>query len=351
MTPPIRLAVVDDSAFVRKALARLFERSADVRVVGMAGSGEELLDHLEEWDPAAVTLDLSMPGIGGLATLDRLMTLRRDLAVIILSSHSAADAPLTIEALSRGAADFIDKEEFSLVDFQSIRSVILEKLRAIAGARRALPEPATPSASPPVHPPDAGQIATDLVIIGASTGGPPAIESILTQLRPALPAPIVVAQHMPPGFTSAFAQRLNAKLPFRVREASHGCSIERGTAYIAPGGTHLRLRYEGAKLTAMLSRYPETAHRPSIDLLFRSAAALPLRTIAVLLTGMGDDGAHGLLELSRAGAFTIAQDESTSIVYGMPRCAMDLGAVREQLPISAIGARVSDLIGAFAAQQ
>jgi two-component system, chemotaxis family, protein-glutamate methylesterase/glutaminase len=345
MTAPIRLAVVDDSAFVRKALARVFDQSGDVRVVGMASSGEELLDRIEEWNPGAVTLDLSMPGMGGLATLDRLMVLRRQLRVIILSSHSAADAPLTIEALNRGAADFIDKEEISLVDFESIRSVILEKLRAITHVEAQ--EPAIHTTLPIADEltMESGQLVAELVTIGASTGGPPAIESILAQLPAELSVPIVVAQHMPAGFTAAFAQRLNGKLPFPVREASHGGVVETGTVYIAPGGSHLRLRYEGAKLTAVLSRYPEVIHRPSIDLLFQSVAALPFRTLGVLLTGMGDDGAKGLLELARSGAHTIGQDERTSIVYGMPRRAMELGAVREQLPLEEIARRISGLIG------
>ena len=349
MTTPIRLAVVDDSTFVRKALGRLFQNSADIRIVGMAASGEELLEHLEEWDPTAVTLDLSMPGIGGLATLERLMSVRRRLPVIILSSHSAADAPLTMEALNRGAADFIDKEEFSLVDFQSIRSILVEKLRAVSDPRLAAEGEAAAFARPrpavvsQIEQPG-GQMAADLLVIGASTGGPPAIERILGEFESAPNIPIIVVQHMPAGFTSAFAQRLDAKLPFPVQEASHGGTVPAGMVKIAPGGMHLRIRYEGGRLATVLSRYPDMAHRPSIDVLFHSVAALPLRCLAVLLTGMGDDGARGLLALAQSGAMTIAQDEATSIVYGMPRCAMNLGAVREQLPIEAIGPRLSELM-------
>lgn len=339
MNEPIRVAVVDDSAFVRKAVSRVLESVDDIEVVGLARSGEELLEKLDEWSPTAVTLDLSMPGIGGLATLERILAWRQ-LPVVVLSAQSRRDAPLALEALARGAAEFVDKEQFSLVDFQSLRGVLTKTLRALAKA------PIEPVAPPPpakvIAPPPSQQF--DCVVIGASTGGPPAIEEILRGLGTAPPVPIAIVQHMPAGFTTAFAERLNALLPFAVQEAVHGAPFVAGTVYIAPAGVQLRIRREGERLTTVLSRYPETLHRPNVDVLFRSAAGFGARCLGVLLSGMGEDGAQGMAELRRAGAFTIGQDEASCVVYGMPRAAYELGAVCEQLPLASIAPRLKQLL-------
>jgi two-component system chemotaxis response regulator CheB len=344
----IRLAVVDDSTFVRKAIARMMQSESDVEIAGLAASGEELLEHLDDWNPTAITLDLSMPGLGGLATLDRILAWR-NVPVVILSGHSTRDAPLAVEALSRGAADFVDKQEFSLVDFQGLRAAILEKLRALRSAGvppAAIERPArSPVWSPGETPTDCGRDARApaLILIGASTGGPPAIERILEDLDTP-PVPIVIVQHMPAGFTTAFADRLNNRMPFPVEEVTHNRELVAGRVYIAPAGNHVRVRMRGNQLLASLAQFPETQHRPSIDVLFRSAAALGSRLVAVLLTGMGDDGAQGLAELRERGALTIAQDEASSIVYGMPRAAVELGAVCEQLPLRDISARLRNVL-------
>ena len=335
----IRLAVVDDSAFVRKAMRRLMTTEPDVEIVGLAATGEELLENLNDWRPTAVTLDLSMPGIGGLATLDRILAWRR-IPVVILSGHSAREAPQAIEALSRGAADFIAKQDFSLVDFQAMRVALVEKLRSLCLEPKPEAEPiAICPPSSVLCPPD-----IDLIVIGASTGGPPAVERLLTALLAPPPVPIVIVQHMPIGFTAAFAERLDARLPFPVEEAKHNRPILAGHVYIAPADMHVRVRGDAANLVATLGRYPEAQHRPSVDVLFHSAAALAPRVVGVLLTGMGDDGARGMLDLSARGALTIAQDEATSVVYGMPRAAVEMGAVAEQLPITGIAPRLLQLL-------
>ena len=337
----IRLAVVDDSAFVRKAIVRIMEGEDDVAIVGTASSGEELLAHLEQWDPTAVTLDLSMPGMGGLEALERILAWRR-IPVVILSGQAARDGAMTVEALHRGAVDFVDKHDFSLVDFQQLRAMLLPKLRAFASA---MPEEERcPPPSPPRAAPSPQSAPFHLVVIGASTGGPPAIERLLEELGGPPAVPVMIVQHMPAGFTTAFAQRLNARLPFPVHEVVHNQPLAAGSVYIASAGMHLRVRAERERLTASLARYPETQHRPAVDVLFRSALALAPRVIGVLLTGMGDDGARGLLELSQRGALTIAEDESSCVVYGMPRAAMELGAVGEQLPLSAIAPRLRQLL-------
>jgi len=386
-----RIAVADDSSFIRRALARVLADEPTLEVVGLAASGEELLLRLDEWQPDAVVLDLSMPGMGGLLTLDALLA-RRPLPVLILSTHSRRGAPETIEALHRGATDFIDKQEVSLVDFESLRQVLVEKLGQMTGggaaaavaaaghgaaAAAAPPAPAAASsaavsagaaaapapsaavsvggsalapsaavsaAAPAAAPAPAG---IDLLVFGASTGGPPAIERILRDLGAALPVPVAVVQHMPAAFTRSFADRLDAHLPLRVREAAHHQALLPGGVYIARGGLHLLVERERDALRAVLAAAPEAApHRPSVDALFTSAAAATRgRLVAVLLTGMGVDGAAGMAELARAGVHTIAQDRASSVIFGMPRAAIDAGSALEVLPLARIGPRLLELLG------
>ncbi|HEX6862989.1 MAG TPA: chemotaxis-specific protein-glutamate methyltransferase CheB, partial [Thermoanaerobaculia bacterium] len=295
----------------------------------------------------AVILDLSMPGLSGLETLDAIMA-RRPTPVIILSTHSKKGAPQTIEALHRGAMDFIDKQQYSLVDFDALRTVLTEKIREVTGRPVPVPradERPAPAPPPPAAPSEAPNGRPALVLIGASTGGPPALEAILRSLGDDLPVPVVVVQHMPPGFTRAFAERLNGHLPFEVHEAADGEPLVPGRVLIAPGGIHLRIGERNGRLHAFLSTEPERAlHRPSVDVLFSSAGeAAQGKVVAVLLTGMGHDGAQGMAELARSGAYTIAQDEATSVIYGMPRAAVAAGGVKEVLPLPGIGARLKQL--------
>jgi two-component system, chemotaxis family, protein-glutamate methylesterase/glutaminase len=346
----VRLAVVDDSTFVRKAIERMLAGESRVEVVGTAASGEELLANLERWAPDAITLDLSMPGIGGLVTLDRIMALRPT-PVIILSTHAGRGAPQTIEALHRGAADFIDKQQYSLLDFRALREVLVARILAVTGGEAgkmpvAVP-PVQPSRErPPPSPPLPERFET--LLIGASTGGPPAIEQVLTELGRDWLLPVLVVQHMPAGFTRAFAQRLNTHLPLKVHEAEDGAPLDPGTVHIGPAGVHLRVARDGERLVTRLGARPEqVAHRPSVDELFFSArAVLGSRVVAVLLTGMGRDGAEGMRELRQAGAFTVAQDQRSSVVFGMPGAAVALHAAREVLPLGRIGERLREVAAA-----
>lgn len=342
----IRVAVVDDSSFVRRAIRRLLQEEPRIRVVGTAGTGEELLAHLRAWRPEVITLDLAMPGMGGLATLDRIQEVRPT-PVIILSTHSGRGAPQTIEALHRGAVDFIDKQRYSLMDFDALRKVLVEKIVEVhAGAQRESPIAAAGS-PPSAEGRDLARREYRLVLIGASTGGPPAIQSILEDLGGPLPVPAVIAQHMPEGFTRAFAERLNAHLPFPVREATHREVLLPGTAYVAPAGGHLLVREEEKGLCARVVRGENRLYRPSVDRLFESACeAVGGDALAVLLSGMGRDGARGMLALKEAGALTIAQDEATCVVYGMPAAAVALQAACAILPIDRIGRRLrEELLG------
>jgi two-component system chemotaxis response regulator CheB len=347
-----RVAIVDDATFVREALKRLLADDPRIRVVGAAATGEELLDNLDRWRPDVVTLDLNMPGMGGLATLDRLMEIR-PLPVIILSTHSGKGAPLTVEALSRGAADFIDKEAFSLVDFRSLREALLEKIVEVSCASRPLSDHTVDEAHSG-SPADESvcesgrRVAFDVAVIGASTGGPRAIERVLRALPPDLPVPIAVVQHMPPGFTRAFAERLDRTLPLSIREAEHGDPLVGGTVLIAPAGKHMTVVQGGEALAVALGDSPDQmAHCPSVDVLFDSVSrVVGARGAAVLLTGMGRDGAEGMTQLARAGGHTIAQDEASCIVYGMPRAAVLLGGARETIHLDRIGVRLKGLLAA-----
>ncbi|MDA8017095.1 MAG: chemotaxis-specific protein-glutamate methyltransferase CheB [Thermoanaerobaculia bacterium] len=344
----IRVAVVDDSTFIRKAITRMLQEEADLTVVGSAGSGEELLTHLEEWAPDVVTLDLDMPGMGGLATLDRLTALG-PLPVIILSTHSGKGAPLTIEALHRGATDFIDKQRYSLVDFGALRSVLLEKILQVTGHPRgevAQEPPPTPITQASALEDDRRLGEYDIILLGASTGGPPVLQTILEVVGKSVPVPIVIVQHMPLGFTQAFAERLNAYLPLVVREAYPGEILQADTVYIARAGEHLRIRRREGRLMAEVGLFPKNlTHMPSVDVLFESAArAVGRRAVAALLTGMGSDGAKGLAALKAAGAYTLCQDEASSIVFGMPRAAMSRNAAREVGDPDRIGRRLSQLV-------
>jgi two-component system chemotaxis response regulator CheB len=355
----IRVAVVDDSSFMRKAVVRMLAQESRIVVVGTAASGEELLTQLDTWQPDVVTLDLFMPGMGGLRTLDRIME-RKPLPVILLSSHSRERAPLTIEALHRGAVDFIDKQRYSLVDFQALGQVLIDKILLVTGAHVHPPDTGAATAPPAEHkgperrahprvssPQATRAPACDLLLIGASTGGPVAIREILEELGTELRVPAVVVQHMPKGFTRAFAERLNSHLPVAVLEVLGSEPLLPSTVYIAPAERHLVIRGRPGELTADATSDPDdVTHRPSVDVLFSSAARIPkLRTVALLLSGMGTDGAEGMKELASAGAQTLAQDADTSVVYGMPRAAAELGAAQEILPLGQIADRLRELVG------
>jgi two-component system chemotaxis response regulator CheB len=380
----VRVAIADDSAFIRKALVRILEADPRLLVVGTASCGEELLDHLDEWSPDVISLDLSMPGIGGLRTLDRILE-QRPTPVIILSTHAREDAPLTIEALHRGAVDFIDKQRYSLVDFQTLSRVLIERILEISGRTNGdrpvgersapgrgadgvrVPPPPVRTALP-VNPPGRASAAApaarsrasaamrlapskrsacyDLVIIAASTGGPMAIQAVLEGLDAIPPVPVILVQHMPPDFTGAFAERLNNHLPFAVRHATDGEVLLAGTAYVAPGGYQLQFEATRSGLAAIVTADPMgRTHSPSADTTFESAAeALGPRVLAVVLTGMGRDGADGLARLKDLGAHAIAQDRKTSVVFGMPKAAIERGGASEVLALPEIGPRLSKLL-------
>ncbi len=332
----INVFVVDDSAFIRKVFSRIFASNPGISVVGSAETGLEALRKIAEQRPDVVTLDVDLPGMSGLALLRKLRALYPTLPVIMLSTHTKADSPTTREALSLGAVDFIDKSRVNLMNLPELLRDLSARIHACVPALRD-----TTSASLQV---DLSRCVPwseyELVVIGASTGGPAAIQSLLERTPSTFPVPIAIVQHMPPGFTRAFAERLNSICAIHVVEATHGARLTPGTATIAPGGSQLVL---DADLTVMLyAALDGEAHAPSVNALMKSAAVVrPGRVVGILLTGMGEDGADGMVELQRSGSMTIAQSADSCAVYGMPRIAHERSGVRSLLSLTEIGALFS----------
>jgi len=335
----IRVFVVDDSAFARRAIARVLGADPAIAVVGEAAGGAEALLRIPLARPDLVTLDLDMPGMNGLTVLRAVLGRDPGLRVLMLSAHTREGAEATVEALAAGAVDFVDKSRFGLMEFDGLGRELVSRVKALgrarAGAggsrREQVGETLAPARSRPL-PPAPASLSADLCVLGASTGGPAAIQQVLEALPPDFPLPIAIVQHMPPGFTGPFARRLDQRCRLRVREAVDGDPLEPGRVLIAPAGLHMRVN---SKLVAALSPEPAQArHVPSVDELMLSAArARPGRVLGVLLTGMGDDGADGMAEIRAQGGTTLAESEASCVVYGMPRAAYERGGVTRLLPL------------------
>lgn len=329
---PIRVLIVDDSAIVRKVLTELLSAEPDIEVAGLAPDPYIARDKILSLAPDVITLDIEMPRMDGLTFLDRLMK-HHPLPVVVISSLGHSDAAL--EALRRGAVDVLAKPggPYSVGD---LRHDLAARIRSAAATRRPRPS-AIPKGPPEPAPKSREASEVDIVAIGASTGGVTAIEQVLTALPPKFPA-LVIAQHIPPGFSAAFARRLDGVCRLHVKEAEDGDLLRSGLAVVAPGNFHLRVEKTARGYQARLDSGPRVCYqRPSVDVLFHSVAkSAGKRTAAAILTGMGNDGAEGMLAMRKQGAFTIAQDEASSVVYGMPREAVLLGAISEVLPLSRI---------------
>lgn len=339
---PIRVLIVDDSATNRKALSKVLETAPGIEVVGRAADGEEGLKLALQLSPDVITLDLEMPKMDGYSFL-RLLMARKPTPVIVVSSY--AHHSDVFKALQLGAFDFVARPRVSggEAGFASMRSELIEKLRAAPFMRRDEVKPVPRARAATVKKlPD----VTRLVLIGASTGGPPAVQKVLESLA-GLPVCVVVAQHMPARFTQAFAERLDQALPFRVVEAANGDPIVAGRVYVAPGGEQLELDERNGKpvlsvkLTTAADRYA-----PSVDRLFTSASKLSTPGArAVVLTGMGDDGAKGVRALDKAGVEVWAEAESTAVVFGMPGAAIKTGVVKRVLPLDELGPALARSLG------
>jgi len=341
----IRVLIVDDSALVRALLTEIVRAQPDMEIVGAARDPYAARTLIRETNPDVITLDVEMPRMNGLEFLARLMQLRPT-PVLMISSLTERGAEVTMRALELGAVDFVAKPRLGIAGgLEAAAEEIVSKIRVAARARlRRAPAGARPA--PPL--PAAGFSGTEkLVFIGASTGGTEAIKDLLVSFPPDYPGTLITL-HMPPGFTQRYAERLDRSCRITVREARDGEPVLPGHAYVAPGDHHLRIARSGSDYLVRVSQDEHVnRHRPSVDVLFASAAkhAGP-NAIGVLLTGMGKDGAKAMLEMRQAGAWTIAQDEASCVVYGMPREAVLLGAAAEVLPLDRIAGSIAERLAA-----
>ena len=327
----IKVLIVDDSALIRGVMREIISSQSDMEVVGVAPDPLVARELIKQTNPDVLTLDVEMPKMDGLDFLEKLMRLR-PMPVLMVSSLTERGSEITLRALELGAVDFITKPKISIQSgMREYTELIADKIRAAAKARiraRSITPPKAAGALPPLRNPLTS--SEKLIIIGASTGGTEAIREFLMQMPSDCPG-ILIAQHMPEGFTTSFARRLDTLCSITVREAAGDERVLPGHAYIAPGHSHLCLARSGANyVTRIEQSAPVNRHRPSVDVLFRSAAlAAGKNAVGVILTGMGRDGAQGMLEMKHAGAYNFAQDEASCIVFGMPREAIALGAHNE----------------------
>ncbi len=362
MTSKIKVVVVDDSALVRSLLTQIINQQPDMTCVGAAADPLQAREIIRERNPDVITLDVEMPKMDGLEFLSRLMRLRPT-PVVMVSTLTEQGAETTLKALELGAVDFVAKPRIGVsAGLQELADNIVDKIRIATKAhvRRLTAGPVAAPAAAPSNPAAAAsstptgvasgtgllRLSTEKVIcIGASTGGTEAIKEILVELPSDAPA-VVITQHMPPGFTASFAARLDSLCRIRVAEARDGERILPGHAYIAPGGRQFSIARSGANYIAVVDDSPPVnRHKPSVEVLFRSCArVLGPNAIGVMLTGMGGDGAQAMKEMRDAGAYNIAQDEASCIVFGMPKMAIQVGAVHDVLPLKHIARAIMERV-------
>lgn len=350
--PKVRVLVIDDSASVRQTLVDVLSADPQIEVMGVASDPFVAARRIAEDVPDVITLDVEMPRMDGITFLRKLMS-QRPIPVVMCSSLTEAGSETLMQALEAGAVDIILKPRIGAADHLAesgdrIRDVVKAAARARVGARRPTArtlDPGTKLTADAMLPPPSGAAmarTTEMVAcLGASTGGTEALREVL-QALPANAPGIVIVQHMPAGFTAAFSKRLNSLCEVEVKEAQHGDPVLRGHVLIAPGDKHMLLERQGARYqVAIKDGPPVSRHRPSVDVLFRSAArAAGRNAMGVIMTGMGDDGARGLLEMKEAGAVTVAQDEASSIVFGMPKEAIARGAAQKIMALEHIAREI-----------
>ncbi len=348
---PIRVLIVDDSAVVRQILTEILSRDPALEVVGSAADPLLAREKIKRLNPDVITLDVEMPRMDGLAFLENLMRLH-PMPVVMISSLTERGADTTLQALALGAVDFVSKPKLDVAKgLEAYAEEIVGKVKMAAKAQvRALVRAAVPKITLDATPVPGSALrfrTTDrLIAIGASAGGTEALRVVLEGMPADAPA-VVLTQHLPASFSTAFAERLDRHSAMSVREASDGEAILPGHAYLPPGGQHLRIIRDGARWRCRIDDGPPVnRHKPAVDVLFRSVAAnAGPNAVGAILTGMGDDGARGLLEMLQAGAQTLVQDEATSVVWGMPGSAFKLGAAQEVVPLERVAERLIALSG------
>lgn len=348
MTEPARVLLVDDSAFVRRATERMLEPLANVAIVGTARDGEEALRQVLALRPDLVIMDVEMPGLDGVSALERIMA-QCPTPVLLLSSHTRAGADITLRALEHGAVDFLDKSGAgTAMDIHALAPLLREKVNAALRARTAplpVPSPAPrPVRSRASAPAPAGSF--EVVAVGSSTGGPRALAELIPALPAGFAAAVVVAQHMPHGFTETLAERLHRRSSLPVAEARDGDAILPGRVLIAPGGRQMQVvRGRDGGLVARVFDDPAMLHKPCVDVLFASVArAAGAACVGVVLTGMGSDGAHGLECIRDAGGRAFVESASTAVINGMPAAAR--GAAERDVPLDQVAALLASVVGA-----
>ncbi|HEY4440817.1 MAG TPA: chemotaxis response regulator protein-glutamate methylesterase [Candidatus Elarobacter sp.] len=356
----ISVVVTDDSAFMRRAIQKMLEKEPEIRVIGTAASGEEAIGMIDRLKPDVVTMDVEMPGMGGLEAARHIVE-RRGPPIIMVSALTREGAETTLRALEIGAVDFIPKPDSALIDIVNVQRELVEKvkhfgsrgayLRAMQANRgRVVEPPPRPPAPPPFTPPPRLKPVRSggytCVAIGTSTGGPVALSQILPKLPKSFPIPIVIVQHMPPGFTRPLAERLAASSKIDVVEGVHGMQLVAGTAVIAPAGKQFRLE-RGLTPTIVLSDdASKSLHVPSVDVMAASVGeTYGAGALGVILTGMGHDGVAGLKVIKDRGGFVLGQDEASCVVYGMPRAAAVAGLVDKVIPLDAVSRTLCELTG------
>lgn len=368
---PIRVMVVDDAVVVRGILARWIDEEADLKTVATPRSGREAVDALEGTEPDVVVLDIQMPDLDGISALPLLLAKRRNLVVIVVSSLTRAHAELSLKALSLGAADCVPKPDSStaILGAKEFRRELIDKIRALGARRRAPASLARTGATVPLRSMRVGSPQEHqsglapvkvpnyalrafsgntprILVIGASTGGPPALTTILGRIDEVTQsAPVLITQHMPPTFTTILAEHLARTSRRPTREPADGETVRAGSIYVAPGGRHMRVtRRNGTAVIALDDGPPVNYCKPAVDPLFSSAAQVwGSWVLAVILTGMGNDGTRGAVDVVAAGGNIIAQDEATSVVWGMPGSAAQAGLCSAVLPLERIGSKIGRL--------
>jgi two-component system chemotaxis response regulator CheB len=353
MKNKVRVLVVDDSALMRKLIPQMLAGDDALEVVGTAMDGSFCLKKIEELRPNVVTLDLEMPGMNGIDTLKEIMR-REPVPVIVFSSHSTEGASVTMKALGLGAFDFVTKPKDASAHMAETAKELIAKVKAAAECKLrprmlvgTLPRREKEREKDRERVPAPASSPTKVIGIGVSTGGPQAMEYLLSQLPADFPGSIVVVQHMPDGFTDMFARRLDETCTLRVKEAQSGDLLQPGRVLICPGSRHMKVKRLPLGDVAVLSDEPRVnGHRPSADVLLRSVAEeFKTQAIGILMTGMGDDGAEGLGAIKKEGGMTIAQSEDSCVVYGMPKAAIERGYAIRVVALEVLGATLQAICG------
>ncbi len=355
MPKKIRVLIVDDSAFMRRVISQMVEASPDFEVIGTARDGREGVDMALALTPDVITMDIEMPKMNGLEAIEIIMS-KCPTPIIVLSSLTTEGAAATFEALDKGAADYMDKNlDRSALDIVKVQDQLQENIRAVSKKRMRLVRPKPIIKSSVVRPSlakssDKKSFATQkiaFVAIGASTGGPRAIQEVLSKLPGELSTPFIISVHMPGAFTGTFAERLDSLSELSVAEAHHGEKIEVGKALVCPGGKQTRVKRKGVTdfYVEIGTDPPDSIYKPSVDITMSSVAeAYPGRSLGVILTGMGSDGAKGMKDIKERGGKTLVQDEASCVVYGMPKAVIDAGAADKVASLELIAGEIVNMI-------